>query len=78
MYQHSLDTNSFFQQAETKKSKPKKSLYAKATDTGVNIDWDTAAEIDSEDETDEVEVPPVVVSSHPNSTQFQTSHVINN
>lgn len=56
-------------EVETKKSKPKKSLYAKATDTGIdpevaakklNIDWDTAAEIDSEDENNEVEVPPVV------------------
>ncbi|XP_058095963.1 ycf3-interacting protein 1, chloroplastic [Magnolia sinica] len=51
------------------KSKPSKSLYAKATDTGVkpevaarrlNIDWDSAAEIEDSDESDEVDLPPAV------------------
>lgn len=44
-------------------------MYAKFTDTGINpleaakrlnIDWDSAAEID-DTETDDVEVPPAVV-----------------
>ncbi|MCH91061.1 death domain-associated protein 6-like, partial [Trifolium medium] len=57
---------------EPKKKKPKKSLYAKTTDTGVdpkvaakrlNIDWDTAAEIEDVDTDDESDVPPVLVSS---------------
>lgn len=57
-------------EAPKKKSKPSKSLYAKATDTGIdpetaakrlNMDWDTAADIDDEDE-DESEVPPAVVN----------------
>ncbi|KAL0352623.1 UNVERIFIED_CONTAM: Ycf3-interacting protein 1, chloroplastic [Sesamum angustifolium] len=48
-----------------------KSLYAKFTDTGVNpqeaakrlnIDWDSAAEIEDA-ETSDVEVPPAVVGS---------------
>nr|CAD1827936.1 unnamed protein product [Ananas comosus var. bracteatus] len=52
-----------------KKSKPNKSLYAKATDTGVdpkmaakrlNIDWDSAADVESDDEADDIEVPPAV------------------
>ncbi|KAK1324372.1 hypothetical protein QJS10_CPA01g00590 [Acorus calamus] len=56
-------------EVELPKSKPRKSLYAKTTDTGVdpkeaarrlNIDWDTAAEIETSDEGDEMEVPPVV------------------
>ncbi|KAL6589423.1 hypothetical protein ACP70R_050362 [Stipagrostis hirtigluma subsp. patula] len=52
------------------KSKPGKSVYAKATDTGIdpqtaakrlNIDWDSAADIDGEeDEDDEAEVPSAV------------------
>ena len=55
---------------ESKKKKPSKSLYARATDTGVDpreaakrmkIDWDTAAEIDDADSKDETEVPPVLV-----------------
>ncbi|GMN56134.1 hypothetical protein TIFTF001_025256 [Ficus carica] len=56
--------------AEALKKKPSKSLYARATDTGVdpreaakrlNIDWDTAAEIEDTDTNDENEVPPAVV-----------------
>ncbi|XP_077242777.1 death domain associated protein [Tasmannia lanceolata] len=56
-------------EVEAPKSKPSKSLYAKATDTGIdpsvaakrlNIDWDSAAEIEGSDETDEVEVPSIV------------------
>lgn len=52
-----------------KKKPPGKSLYAKFTDTGINpleaakrlnIDWDSAAEIEGT-ETDEAEVPPAVV-----------------
>ncbi|KAH7544851.1 hypothetical protein FEM48_Zijuj01G0029900 [Ziziphus jujuba var. spinosa] len=56
-------------EVEATKKKPSKSLYARATDTGIdpqeaarrlNVDWDTAAEI--EDETkDDSEVPSVVV-----------------
>ncbi|KAI3455760.1 hypothetical protein Pfo_012423 [Paulownia fortunei] len=51
-----------------KQKQPGKSLYAKFTDTGIdpqeaakrlNIDWDSAAEIEDA-ETDEVEVPPAV------------------
>lgn len=46
-------------------------MYAKATDTGVdpavaakrlNIDWDSAAEIDDADISDEPDVPSVLVS----------------
>ncbi|OWM85715.1 hypothetical protein CDL15_Pgr029138 [Punica granatum] len=57
-------------EVEAPKKKPSKSLYAKATDTGVdpkvaakrlNIDWDSAAEIDDSDANDEAEVPPAVV-----------------
>ncbi|KAI3781483.1 hypothetical protein L2E82_11498 [Cichorium intybus] len=52
----------------TKKGK-RKSLYAKATDTGIdpevaakklNIDWDTAAEIEEEEGSDESDVPSAV------------------
>lgn len=54
-----------------KKGSPSKSLYAKATDTGVdpqaakrlNIDWDSAVDIDPEEEdVDNIDVPPVVVN----------------
>ncbi|XP_061347766.1 ycf3-interacting protein 1, chloroplastic isoform X2 [Gastrolobium bilobum] len=57
-------------EAEVLKKKPKKSLYAKATVTGIdpqvaakklNMDWDSAAEIEDTDADDESEVPPVVV-----------------
>lgn len=53
----------------TKKGK-RKSKYAKATDTGIdpelaakrlNVDWDTAAEIEEEDGSDESDVPSAVV-----------------
>ncbi|KAK4754331.1 hypothetical protein SAY87_002435 [Trapa incisa] len=56
-------------EVEAPKKKPSKSLYAKATDTGVdlnmaakrlNIDWDSAADIDDSDVNDETEVPPAV------------------
>lgn len=59
---------------EATKKGPRKSLYAKATDTGIdpevaakrlNIDWDSAAEIEEEDRSDESEVPSVVVLMHP-------------
>lgn len=59
-------------QVAAPKSKPRKSLYAKSTDTGIdpreaarrlNIDWDSAAEIEEDDDSDEIEVPPAVVSS---------------
>ncbi|XP_073280843.1 ycf3-interacting protein 1, chloroplastic-like isoform X2 [Primulina huaijiensis] len=55
-------------QVEAPKKKPSKSLYAKVTDTGVNvkeaskrlnIDWDSAAEFENA-ETDDLEVPPAV------------------
>jgi len=52
------------------KNKPGKSVYAKATDTGIdpetaakrlNLDWDSAADIDGEEEDDdETEVPSAV------------------
>lgn len=56
-------------EVEPTKSKRTKSLYAKATDTGVdpreaarrlNVDWDSAANIEVGDETDDLDVPPVV------------------
>ncbi|XP_062207135.1 protein CHLOROPLAST ENHANCING STRESS TOLERANCE, chloroplastic-like [Phragmites australis] len=57
-------------EAPKNKSKPEKSVYAKATDTGIdpetaarrlNIDWDSAADIDGEEEEeDESEVPSAV------------------
>lgn len=56
-------------EVEAPKTKPSKSLYAKATDTGINpkeaarrlkIDWDSAAEIEDADMSDETDVPPVV------------------
>ncbi|CAM8933005.1 unnamed protein product [Rhodiola kirilowii] len=55
-------------EVEPKKSKPRKSLYAKATDTGVdpavaakrlNIDWDAAAEIE-DDGDDSSDIPSAV------------------
>ncbi|GFZ06042.1 death domain associated protein [Actinidia rufa] len=54
---------------EVPKKKRGKSLYAKATDTGINpevaakrlnIDWDTAANIEDSDVTDDAEVPSAV------------------
>lgn len=56
-------------EVEAPKTKPSKSLYAKATDTGVdlkaaakrlNIDWDSAAEFEDDDENAEEVVPPAV------------------
>lgn len=56
-------------EVEAAKTKPSKSLYAKATDTGINpkeaarrlkIDWDSAAEIEDADMSDETDVPPVL------------------
>lgn len=56
-------------EVEAPKSKPRRSLYAKATDTGVdpreaarrlNIDWDSAADIESEEDSDDMEVPAAV------------------
>ncbi|KAG8078201.1 hypothetical protein GUJ93_ZPchr0007g3149 [Zizania palustris] len=57
-------------EAPKKKSKPGKSIYAKATDTGIdpvkaakrlNIDWDSAADLDDEEDgDDEAEVPSAV------------------
>ncbi|KAI4294889.1 hypothetical protein MLD38_040826 [Melastoma candidum] len=56
-------------EVETTKKKPSKSLYAKATDTGVdpktaakrlNVDWDAAAEIEDDGLSQETEVPPAV------------------
>ncbi|CAO2836966.1 unnamed protein product [Amaranthus hypochondriacus] len=52
-----------------KKTTKTKSLYAKATDIGIdpkvaakrlNIDWDSAADIEAEETSDETDVPPVV------------------
>lgn len=56
-----------------KKRSPTKSPYAKATDTGVdpevaakrlNIDWDSAADVEPGDENDEIKVPPAVVNTN--------------
>ncbi|KAI0527393.1 hypothetical protein KFK09_002993 [Dendrobium nobile] len=56
-------------EVEVPKKKRTKSLYARATDTGVdpreaakrlNIDWDSAADIEAEDEDEDIEVPPAV------------------
>lgn len=56
-------------EVEVQKKGPRKSLYAKATDTGVdpevaakrlNIDWDSAADIEETDASDESEVPKAV------------------
>lgn len=56
-------------EVEIKKKGPRKSLYAKATDTGVDpevaakrlkVDWDSAAEIDDSDFKDERDVPSVL------------------
>ncbi|CAN6453772.1 unnamed protein product [Victoria cruziana] len=56
-------------EVEVTNKKPRKSLYAKVTDTGVdpalaakrlNIDWDTAAEIETDEDNDETDVPPAV------------------
>ncbi|KAK2992433.1 hypothetical protein RJ640_022811 [Escallonia rubra] len=56
-------------EVEVKKKGPRKSLYAKATDTGVdpqvaakrlNMDWDSAAEIQDSDVNDDSEVPAVL------------------
>ncbi|XP_050224163.1 ycf3-interacting protein 1, chloroplastic [Mercurialis annua] len=56
-------------EVEIKKTKPKKSLYAKVTDIGVdpreaakrlNVDWDSAAEIEEVDKSNETEVPAVL------------------
>uniref|UniRef100_A0A803QF64 Uncharacterized protein n=1 Tax=Cannabis sativa TaxID=3483 RepID=A0A803QF64_CANSA len=53
-------------EVEAEKKKPSKSLYAKATDTGIdpreaarrlNMEWDTAAEIEDSDDKEETEVP---------------------
>lgn len=65
------DIFTFIEQVEApKKGMRSKSLYAKVTDTGVdpaeaakrlNLDWDSAADIQEEDDEDEVEVPPVLV-----------------
>ncbi|KAF3450107.1 hypothetical protein FNV43_RR06187 [Rhamnella rubrinervis] len=57
-------------EVEATKKKPGKSLYARATDTGIdpkeaarrlNIDWDTAAEIEDAETKDDSDVPPAVV-----------------
>ncbi|XP_028752746.1 ycf3-interacting protein 1, chloroplastic isoform X1 [Neltuma alba] len=56
-------------EVEAPKAKPGKSLYARATDTGINpkeaakrlnIDWDSAAEIEETTGSDDAEVPPAV------------------
>ncbi|XP_020596311.1 protein CHLOROPLAST ENHANCING STRESS TOLERANCE, chloroplastic isoform X2 [Phalaenopsis equestris] len=56
-------------EVEAPKEKRVKSLYAKATDTGVdpreaakrlNIDWDSAADIEAEEEDEDIDVPPAV------------------
>ncbi|KDP35090.1 hypothetical protein JCGZ_10999 [Jatropha curcas] len=56
-------------EVEAPKTKPKKSLYAKATDTGIDpkeaakrlkIDWDSAADIEDVEDSNETEVPAAV------------------
>lgn len=53
----------------SKKTTKSRSLYAKATDTGIdplvaakrlNVDWDSAAEIEEAENTDDTDVPPAV------------------
>lgn len=60
----------FNEQVEASKKQRSKSLYARATNTGIdpkeaskrlNIDWDSAAEIEDVGTSDETEVPPAVV-----------------
>lgn len=72
-------------EAPKKKSKPGKSVYAKATDTGIdpetaakrlNVDWDTAADIDGDEEDDETEVPPAVVSFKWNNFQLNDQNLM--
>lgn len=62
----------FVEQVEAPKERPKKSLYAKATDTGIDpkeaakrlkIDWDSAADIEDVENSDDADVPPAVVCS---------------
>lgn len=70
-YPRNTDRNTpFVVQVEAQKKKPSKSKYARATDTGVdpkvaakrlNIDWDTAAEIDDDQGKNENEVPSLLV-----------------
>ncbi|OAY54417.1 ycf3-interacting protein 1, chloroplastic [Manihot esculenta] len=56
-------------EVEAPKERPKKSLYAKATDTGIDpkeaakrlkIDWDSAADIEDVENSDDADVPPAV------------------
>jgi hypothetical protein len=58
-------------EAPKTKGKPGKSVYAMVTDIGIdpevaakrlNIDWDSAADIDGEEDEEETEVPSAVVS----------------
>ncbi|KAM6576007.1 hypothetical protein CsatA_024334 [Cannabis sativa] len=60
------DLAAALEEVEAEKKKPSKSLYAKATDTGIdpreaarrlNMEWDTAAEIEDSDDKEETEVP---------------------
>ena len=61
---------SWLQAEAPKKTTKTKSLYAKATDTGIDpkvaakrlsVDWDSAADIEAEETSDETDVPPAVV-----------------
>ncbi|CAL5410599.1 unnamed protein product [Camellia sinensis] len=84
-------------EVEVPKAKRRKSLYAKATDTGIdpevaakrlNIDWDSAADIEDSDDTDDSEVPaavgygalylvtafPVIIDMLPPSDALQSDH----
>ncbi|KAG5578739.1 hypothetical protein H5410_049366 [Solanum commersonii] len=58
-------------EVEASKQNKSRSLYAKATDTGIDpkeaakrlkIDWDSAAEIEEAADSDEPDIPPVLVS----------------
>ncbi|KAJ8765999.1 hypothetical protein K2173_020515 [Erythroxylum novogranatense] len=69
-------------EVETPKKSARKSLYAKATDTGINpqeaakrvtMDWDSAADIEEADVNNDTEVPPVVVSM-PLFIKFKTDN----
>ncbi|KAL2933938.1 Ycf3-interacting protein 1 chloroplastic [Bienertia sinuspersici] len=68
-----------------KKSTKTKSLYAKATDTGIdpevaakrlNVDWDSAAEIEASESDDDTEVPSAVVGLGVDVQLFTYSHSI--
>lgn len=70
-------------QVAPKKTTKSRSLYAKATDTGIdpkvaakrlNVDWDSAAEIEAADTTDDTEVPKAVVCFYLRMLMLKSSY----